>query len=68
MTTRDFDLTPRERQIIGYIIEGYTDGEIAKQIGLSLYTIREYVKTILQKLYLKNRVQVAIYAIRNLGY
>lgn len=68
MTERDYELTPREKEIIALIIEGYTDFEIGHHIGLSGWTVREYVKTILQKLYLKNRVQVAIYAVRNLGY
>ena len=67
MTTRDYTLTSREKEIIALIAEGLTDREIAAQVGLSKWTVKEYVGFILQKLYLRNRVQVAAYAVRELG-
>lgn len=62
------ELTLREREIIPLIVEGYSNPEIAQTLHLSTYTVQQYVKYILEKLYLHNRVQIAVYAIRNWGY
>jgi RNA polymerase sigma factor (sigma-70 family) len=58
-------LTPREREIIPLIVEGYSNPEIARILHLSPWTVQQYVKYILEKLYLRNRVQLAAYAVRN---
>ncbi|WP_374712904.1 response regulator [Symbiobacterium terraclitae] len=56
-------LSPREIQILRRIAAGNTNREIAEQLGLSENTVKNYVKSILAKLNLENRVQAAAWAL-----
>lgn len=58
-------LSPRETQILRRIAAGSTNREIADQLGLSENTVKNYVKSILAKLNLENRVQAAAWALNN---
>ncbi len=58
-------LSPREAQILRRIAAGNTNREIAEQLGLSENTVKNYVKSILAKLNLENRVQAAAWALNN---
>ncbi|HEY0826983.1 MAG TPA: LuxR C-terminal-related transcriptional regulator [Bacilli bacterium] len=53
-----------ERKIITLIIEGKNNKEIAGLIGLSVGTVKNYVSNLLQKYDFKNRMELAIYFIR----
>ncbi len=52
-------LTARERQLAQLIATGLTNREIAAQLGLSVFTVRNEVGRILRKLKAKNRSQIA---------
>ena len=52
-------LTPKEQQIAMLVAQGMTNKEIAQRLGSSPFTVRNQVKVIIQKLELKNRIQVA---------
>jgi DNA-binding NarL/FixJ family response regulator len=54
------ELSERERQIAGLLVEGLTNKEIAEQLFLSTETIKSYVARILRKLGARNRVQAAV--------
>ncbi|MGQ9729568.1 MAG: response regulator transcription factor, partial [Candidatus Fervidibacter sp.] len=56
-------LTEKERQILILIAKGLTNKEIAKQLGLSLQTVKTHVSHILQKLKVKSRAEAARYAV-----
>lgn len=56
-------LTEKERQILILLAKGLTNKEIAKQLGLSLQTVKTHVSHILQKLKVKSRSEAARYAI-----
>lgn len=58
------DLTPQERRILKLVAEGLTNKEIAARLHLADKTVRNYVSTILSKLDMKNRTQVAAYVAR----
>jgi DNA-binding NarL/FixJ family response regulator len=47
-------LTPRERELLKLIVEGYTNPEIAQKLFLSPETIKGYRKNLLFKLGAKN--------------
>lgn len=47
-------LTPRERQLLKLIVEGYTNHEIAEKIFLGVETVNSYRKNLLFKLDAKN--------------
>ncbi len=55
-------LTPREREVAGLVAEGHTNAEIARLLGVSPTTAKWHVSQILQKLGLRRRVQIAVYA------
>ena len=57
-------LTEREHQVLELVVEGLSNAEIAKRIYLSENTIKKYLKNIMIKLHLNNRVEAAVYAIR----
>ena len=52
-------LSARERQLARLIATGLTNREIAEQLGLSVFTVRNEVVRILRKLKAKNRTQIA---------
>ncbi len=57
-------LTKRQRDVVEFLARGLTNSEIADQLGLSESTIRVHVSTILERLQLSNRTQVAVWADR----
>jgi two-component system, NarL family, response regulator DevR len=54
-------LSPQERRILQYVAEGHTNREIAERLHLAEKTIRNYVSTILGKVGVRNRTQLAVY-------
>lgn len=57
------ELTPREREVLTYIAEGYTNREIAEALSISVKTVDRHRENIMQKLNLHNRVELVKYAI-----
>ena len=55
------NLTAREQQIAILVAQGLSNKEIAQQLCLSQFTVRNEVINILRKLDLKNRIQVAFW-------
>lgn len=54
-------VTEKENTIIHLIAEGLSNKEIADSLFLSEGTVRNYISTILEKLHLRDRTQIAIY-------
>ena len=52
-------LSRRQRQVIGYVAQGYTDAEIARALILSPRTVRMHVDTARGKLGVSHRRQLA---------
>ncbi|MFP7255860.1 response regulator transcription factor [Terribacillus goriensis] len=61
----DPTLTPRERAILKCIGEGLNNKEVAERLGLSVGTVKNQTSYVLDKLELRDRTQLAIYAIRH---
>lgn len=57
-------LTTRETEILQLIAEGKTNKEIAADLVISENTVKIHLRNILEKLHLQNRIQAAVYAIR----
>lgn len=61
----DFGLTERETDFIRYICEGYDNKTIAAKMYLAEGTVRNGISKLLEKLNLKDRTQLAVFAIKN---
>lgn len=60
-------LTPREHEILRYVAQGLTNGEIAAALVVSAATVKFHVEHIIAKLGVSGRTQAAVRAIE-LGY
>lgn len=59
------DLSPREMDVLLLVSRGASNKEIGAELNLSEITARNYVTALMEKLHLRNRVELAAYAIRN---
>ncbi len=57
-------LTEREMEVLRLLVEGMSNTEIANELVVSVHTAKAHVCNILQKLYVNDRVQAAVKAIR----
>ena len=57
-------LSPREEEVLGLVVQGKSNKEIAATISVAENTVKNYLKNILEKLRLENRVQAATYALQ----
>lgn len=57
-------LTPREQEVLEQVVEGATNKEIAKALFIEENTVKIHLHNILEKLHLQNRIQAAVYAVR----
>ncbi len=57
-------LTPREQEVVKLIAEGHTSEEIAETLVISKKTVERHRANILEKLGMRNRVDLTRYAIR----
>jgi NarL family two-component system response regulator LiaR len=58
------DFTPRERDVLRLLAEGFANKEIARRLSLSEKTVKTHVSNILQKLGVADRTQAALLAVR----
>ena len=56
-----FDLNEKEKEIIGLVANGLSNKEIAERLSFSEGTIRNNLSTILEKLQLRDRTQLAVF-------
>jgi DNA-binding NarL/FixJ family response regulator len=56
-------LTRREVQIIGALVDGQTNKDIATTFGISEYTVKHHLTNIYDKLGVYNRVELVLFAI-----
>ena len=59
------NITPREKEIIILVAQGLSNKDIAKQLYLSDGTVRNIISNLLYKLDLKDRTQLAVFAVKN---
>lgn len=61
----ELDLTPRELDVIKLIANGYDNKEISDELCLAEGTVRNQVSHLLEKTGLKDRTQLAVYAVKH---
>ena len=57
-------LTTREEQIVTLVAQGLRTVDAAEKIGLTKYTVKNYMRTIYDKSGFGNRVQLALRYVR----
>ncbi|MFB0537571.1 MAG: response regulator [Anaerolineae bacterium] len=57
-------LSPREMEILQLIAQGYSNKEIAHELGISRQTVKNHMTSILRKLSVNDRTQAALYALQ----
>jgi len=59
------NITRREKQVLGLLADGNTAIETAKELQLSIHTVRSYTRSIVQKLGAKNATHaIVLYSIQ----
>ena len=61
---REDPLTPRELEVVKLIAEAYTNEQIARELVISPKTVERHRANILEKLGMRDRVELTRYAIR----
>jgi len=60
----DKQLTAREREIIRHVSLGLRNNEVAKRLRISEGTVKTHMNNIFRKLAVRDRVELALYALR----
>jgi two-component system nitrate/nitrite response regulator NarL len=58
-------LTPRERDILRYIVGGKTNREIARELDLGEQAVKNVLTTVYQKYHVRNRLELALFAMEH---
>lgn len=58
------NLTDREREVLRLVASAMTNRQVAERLYISEQTVKNHIKSLLRKLRLKNRVELALYARR----
>ncbi len=58
------DLSLREQEVLHLVAQGLSNAEIADRLAITVRTVKAHVSSLLQKLDLQDRTQLAIYALR----
>lgn len=60
---KTFGLTPREMEVVGCIVEGCSNRDIARQFSLSEETVKRHLSNIFDKTGVSTRLELAMFAI-----
>jgi DNA-binding NarL/FixJ family response regulator len=64
-TRKQFGLTPRELEIIGVILTGHSNSDIATRFAISEKTVKHHLTNIFDKLGVSNRLELALFALHH---
>lgn len=56
------NLTPREQEVLGLLIQGQTNKQIADQLRISHFTARDHVSALLRKSGVRRREELSAFA------
>lgn len=62
--TPALELTPRETEVLSCITRGFSNREIAEELGIAEKTVRIHVSSLLDKMGARDRTQATIYALQ----
>lgn len=58
------DLTMREKEVLALVSKGLANKEIAHVLDISENTARAHIRNLMQKVFVENRTQLAVYGVR----
>jgi DNA-binding NarL/FixJ family response regulator len=58
-------LTPREEQVVALVAEGLSNSEVARDLKLSVHTVKKYLFGIFDKLGVSSRVELVLHAVNH---
>src|SRR6266550_138783 len=64
-TRKHFGLTPREREIVGVILTGSSNSDIAARFSISEKTVKHHLTNIFDKLGVSSRLELALFALHH---
>lgn len=56
-------LSERECEVLALVVEGFTNQEIGRELGIAYNTVKNHLRSIYPKLEVKNRTEAAAYAV-----
>ena len=62
---RPYGLTARELDVVGAVVEGLVNKDIAETFNVTEYTVKHHLTRIFDKLGVANRVELAIFAVQH---
>jgi two-component system nitrate/nitrite response regulator NarL len=60
---KTYGLTPRELEVVGCIVEGCSNRDVAKQFAISEETVKRHLSNIFDKTGVSTRLELALFAI-----
>jgi DNA-binding CsgD family transcriptional regulator len=61
----DYNLTPKELEVLRWLVEGLSYKLIAVELKLSIDTVRTHLKNIYDKLHVKSNTEAVVKAVRD---
>jgi len=58
-------LTPREQQVLGFLVQAMTGAEIAERLSVSPHTVRTHINNVMHKLGVHSRSEAVAFAVRS---
>ncbi|MGD1032147.1 MAG: response regulator transcription factor [Opitutaceae bacterium] len=59
-------LTPREREVLGFLVKGYVSKEVADRLSISIETVNYHLKQIYRKMRVRSRTEAVVKYLRQL--
>ncbi len=60
----DYHLTHREKDVLGYLVQGLSNEEIAQELYVTIATVKAHLSSIFSKFCVKNRTQAIVMALK----
>lgn len=60
---QQISLTPREREVLGYLVKGYSHKMVASACSLSIHTVNTHIKKIYEKLQVNSVAEAVVKAL-----
>ena len=64
-SSRQFNLTPRELEVVRAIVEGHSNKDIARMLGVTEPTVKHHLTSIFDKVGVSTRLELALFAMHH---